>query len=440
MPATTDNNKLQNLDKSKKPESLSQRDQKHLWHPLTQHKLSPEMLAIVKAKGALLFDEHGREYVDGISSWYTAMYGHCNPKITQKVIEQMQQLDQVVFSGFTHRPAVELSEALIRILPGNQQKLFFSDNGSTATEIGIKMALQYHHNLGNDRKLMLAFEEGFHGDTFGAMSVSGLSVYNGAFEDHFIKVVRIPVPTGENTSEIIEKIKDLNKDQELAGFIYEPLVQGAAGMKMHDSNGLNEILKFCKENEIICIADEVMTGFGKTGKNFASQYMETQPDIICLSKALTAGLLPMAITSCTHQIYDAFYSEEISKGLFHGHTYSANPPACTAALAGIELLQSEEIQLNIERVIRSHQIFGEKIKLHPKVKNIRQLGVILAFELNIEMERYGNLRNQLFKHFMDCGVFLRPLGNTIYILAPFVISEEELERIYNSIEAALELF
>lgn len=420
--------------------NLSLRDQKHLWHPLTQHKLSPEMLAIVKAKGALLYDEHGKEYIDGIASWYTAMYGHCNPYITGKVTEQMQQLDQVVFSGFTHEPAVKLSEALMEILPVNQQKIFFSDNGSTATEVGIKMALQYHHNLGHERNVMLAFEEGFHGDTFGAMSVSGLSVYNGAFEEHFIKVVRIPVPTGENNAEILLQLENIISRNAIAGFIYEPLVQGAAGMKMHDAAGLNEILKICKANDIICVADEVMTGFGKTGKNFASEYMHEQPDVICLSKALTAGLLPMAITTCSHKIFDAFYSNEISKGLFHGHTYSANPLACTAAIAGIELLRSKEIQKDIARVIGSHRLFGQKIKDHPRVKNLRQLGVIIAFELDVEMERYGNLRNLLFKHFMDSGVFLRPLGNTIYILAPYTITSIQLNKIYKSIENALETF
>ncbi len=420
--------------------TLTQRDQKHLWHPLTQHKTSGEMLPIVKAKGASLFDDRGTEYIDGISSWYTAMYGHCNEKITQKVAAQMQQLDQVVFSGFTHQPAIELSEALIKILPDNQEKLFFSDNGSTATEIGIKMALQYHYNLGNDRKVMLAFEEGFHGDTFGAMSVSGLSVYNGAFEEHFIEVVRLPVPTGNNNSEVLQYLSALIENHHIAGFIYEPLVQGAAAMKMHDAEGLNEILKLCRKNQIITIADEVMTGFGKTGKNFASEYLETQPDIICMSKALTAGLLPMAITSCTQQIFDAFYSEDISKGLFHGHTYTANPLACTAALAGIDLLTSEEIQQDINRVEKAHIKFGKRIEIHPKVKNLRQLGVIFAFELDVEMERYGNLRNQLFAHFMKDGIFLRPLGNTIYILAPYVTSNEQLERIYNSIETALEKF
>lgn len=421
-------------------ENLSQRDQKHLWHPLTQHKISGEMLAIVKAKGAVLYDESGREYIDGISSWYTAVYGHCNERITQRVAEQMQQLDQVVFSGFTHKPAIELSEALIKLLPSDQEKLFFSENGSTATEIGIKMALQYHHNLGHDRKVMLAFEQGFHGDTFGAMSVSGLSVYNGAFEEHFIEVVRIPVPNGENNDEVVQKLHHLIRENKIAGFIYEPLVQGAAAMKMHDAEGLNKILKICKQNDIITVADEVMTGFGKTGKNFASEYMQTQPDIICMSKALTAGLLPMAITSCTQKVYDAFYSEDISKGLFHGHTYTANPLACTAALAGIELLTSEEIQNDIQRVMRSHNDFKKKIEDHTKVKNLRQLGIILAFELDVEMERYGNLRNRLFSHFMESGVFLRPLGNTIYISAPYITSNEQLQKIYASIESALEKF
>lgn len=420
--------------------TLSERDKKHLWHPLTQHKTSPAALPIIKAKGALLYDEQGQEYIDGISSWYTAVYGHCNEKITFKVAEQMQQLDQVVFSGFTHEPAVKLSEALIGILPSNQQKLFFNDNGSTATEVGIKMALQYHHNRGSKRHVMLAFEEGFHGDTFGAMSVSGLSVYNGAFKEHFIEVVRIPVPTGENNAKVLEQLQQLIKQHRIAGFIYEPLVQGAAAMKMHDAEGLNSLLAECQKNDIVLVADEVMTGFGKTGKNFASEYLEVQPDIICLSKALTAGLLPMGVTSCSQKVFDAFYSNDLSKGLFHGHTYTANPPACAAALAGIELLTSEEMQENIQRQVNSHKAFGEKISSHPKVTNLRQLGVIFAFELNVEIERYGNIRNQLFQHFLEQGIYLRPLGSTIYILAPYITTDEQLQKIYDSIELALDKF
>jgi len=419
--------------------SLKARDKKHIWHPLTQHKTHPDTIAITKAKGCILIDENGNEYIDAIASWYTCMYGHCNSYITKHVSEQMLELDQVVFSGFTHEPAIKLSEVLIDILPENQNKIFFSDNGSTSVEIGIKMALQYHFNQGEKRHTLIAFEDGFHGDTFGAMSVSGLSVYNGPFEEFFLDVKRIPTPNGENHDEISKRLQDITSQYKVAGFVYEPLVQGAAAMKMHDAEGLNEILKFCKANAIITVADEVMTGFGKTGQHFASDHVETKPDIICLSKALTAGLLPMAITSCSQDIYDAFYSDEIRKGLFHGHTYSANPLACTAALAGIELLKSDEIQTHIKRIINSHQAFGEHIKDHPKVASIRQTGIIFALDLNIHMERYGNLRDKLFNFFMNNGVCLRPLGHTIYILAPYVIADEELRKVYQVIEDALDM-
>lgn len=397
------------------------------------------MLPIVKAKDSLLFDEDGKQYIDGISSWYTCVYGHCNPYILDRVYHQMQQLDQVVFSGFTHRPAIELSEELIKILPPNQEKLFFSDNGSTATEIGIKMALQFHFNQGRKRKVLMAFENGFHGDTFGAMSVSGLSVYNGPFEELFLEVERIPVPTADNLESILEKLEGRLKKQDIAGFIYEPLVQGAAAMLMHQASNLDPILRLLKANGVLLVADEVMTGFGKTGSNFASDHIPTKPDIICMSKALTAGLIPMAVTSCTQEVYDAFYSDEISKGLFHGHTYTANPLSCTAALAGLQLLQSQEMQDNIARVIKSHQDFDAEIKDHPKVAQTRQIGVIYALDLNIKMERYGNVRDRLFQHFMDNGVYLRPLGQTIYILAPYVITDEELQTIYNAIKSALEV-
>jgi adenosylmethionine-8-amino-7-oxononanoate aminotransferase len=418
--------------------SLQERDKKHLWHPLTQHKTHPDTIAIKKAKNCVLTDEHGNEYIDGIASWYIAMYGHCNEYITNRVSAQMQRLDQVVFSGFTHEPAIELSEELMKILPTNQEKLFFSDNGSTSVEIGIKMALQYHFNKGEKKNTLVAFEDGFHGDTFGAMSVSGLSVYNGPFEDFFIEVERIPTPNGENHRQIIAQLEAIVSKKKVAGFVYEPLVQGAAAMKMHSTEGLNEILNFCKAHEIIMVADEVMTGFGKTGTYFASDQMETKPDVICLSKSLTGGLLPMALTTCSQKVYDAFYSDDIKKGLFHGHTYSANPLACTAALASIELLQTKEIQSNIKRIIASHEAFNQRIHKHPKVRSTRQRGIIFALDLAIEMDRYGNLRDQMFTFFMDNGVFLRPLGNTIYISAPYTISDEQLEKIYETIERLLD--
>jgi adenosylmethionine-8-amino-7-oxononanoate aminotransferase len=420
--------------------NLRERDQKHLWHPLRQHQLNPESLAIVKAKGCILTDEEGNEYIDAISSWYTCVFGHCNDFITSKVYEQMQQLDQVMFSDFTHEPAVRLSEELIKILPEGQNRIFFNDNGSTAVEAGIKMALQYHFNRGEKRSTFIAFEDGFHGDTFGAMSVSGLSVYNGPFEDFLMEVKRIPVPDGENTNEILQKLENHIEQHQIAGFIYEPIVQGAAGMKIHDAEGLNQILSYCKSKEILTIADEVMTGFGKTGKHFASNWMETKPDIICLSKALTAGLLPMAITSCTENIYEAFLSNDIAKGFFHCHTYSANPVACAAALAGIELLQTKDIQQRIQNISNAHAQFAERIQQHSKVKSTRNIGIIFALDLNTQTERYGGLREKLLSFFMERGVFLRPLGNTIYLQVPYVIEEEQLQKVYDTVEAALGSF
>lgn len=417
--------------------SLRERDQKHLWHPLKQHQLNPESMAIVKAKGCVLTDEDGNEYIDAISSWYTCVFGHCNDYITSRVYQQMQRLDQVMFSDFTHEPAVKLSEELIKILPEGQNRIFFNDNGSTAVEAAIKMALQYYFNKGEKRSTFIAFEDGFHGDTFGAMSVSGLSVYNGPFEDFLMEVKRVPVPNGENEDEIISLLDDYINQFDIAGFIYEPLVQGAAGMKIHNAEGLNSILSFCKSKGVLTIADEVMTGFGKAGKNFASDYVDTKPDIICLSKALTAGLLPMAITSCTEEIYEAFLSNDIAKGFFHCHTYSANPVACSAALAGIELLQSTEIQEKIRWISKSHEEFAKRIQHHPKVEATRSLGIIFALDLNTQSERYGGLRDKLLKFFMDRGVFLRPLGNTLYIQVPYVISKEELTKVYETLEASL---
>ncbi len=415
-------------------------DQAHIWHPLTQHKISKAPLPILSAKGAILYGENGTEYIDGIASWYTAMYGHCNPYIIEKVTQQMKTLDQITFTGFTHQPATTLAQKLLEILPDNQQKLFFNDNGSTAVEAGIKMALQYHFNKGKKRNTLIAFDNGFHGDTFGAMSVSGLSVYNGPFEDFFLHVERIPVPQEDNLEEVLQKLETIITTHPCAGFVYEPLVQGAAGMQMHKVSGLEEIIKRCKSYDVITIADEVMTGFGKTGKHFASLYLDTYPDIICLSKSLTAGLLPMSLTTCTQEIFDAFLDDTISKGFFHAHTYSANPIACTAAIAGIELLTSLEMQDNIDRVNKKHTAFAKAIKTHPKAINIRVKGVIFALEIDTKMERYGELRNQLYTHFMDRGVALRPLGNTIYILPPFVINDTQLDQIYIAIKEALDLF
>lgn len=418
---------------------LSEQDKKYVWHPLTQHKTSPSMLGIVKARAELLFDAKGKTYIDAISSWYTAMYGHGNPMITDAMHQQMRTLDFVMFSGFTHIPAVALAKKLLDILPKNQKKIFFNDNGSTAIEAAIKMALQYHFNQGKKRNTLIAFENGFHGDTFGAMSVSGLSSYNGPFEDFLLNVERIPAPTEKNLEFVKKRLKHIIKEKACAAFVFEPLVQGAAGMKFHSARGLDELIGLCQEHDVLCIADEIMTGFGKTGRNFASDYLQYQPDIICLSKALTAGMFPLSVTSCTQVIFDAFLSDEVSRGFFHAHTYSAHPLGCAAALAALNLLDSNEIKENINEIAKAHKKFVDHIKTHPKVQDARTKGVIMAVDLKVETQRYGALRDRLYQFYMDRGVNLRPLGNTVYTVPPYIINQQNLQKIYSVIEESLSI-
>lgn len=411
-------------------EKILKNDQKYIWHPLTQHKTAAEPLAISHASGNYLYDFEGNKYFDGISSWYTCSYGHTNPKLTTALKNQVDQLHHVVFAGMTHEPAAMLSEKLIAILPNNQQKLFFSENGSTSVEIALKMAFQYHFNQGEKRNVIVALENGFHGDTFGAMSASSLSVYNGPFEDFFIDVIRIPAPTKDNLEQILQGVTSILDEHEVSSFIYEPLVQGAAAMQLNDAESLCQVINKFQQHGVIAIADEVMTGFGKTGTNFASDQIGAKPDIICLSKALTGGIMPMAITSCTQKIFDAFYDEQLAKGLFHGHTYSGNPLGCAVASAAIDLLTSSDIQKCIQEISNWNKDFANQIKNHHKVADVRSIGVILAIDLAIEMERYGNKRNEIFQWFWKQGMFLRPLGKTIYIVPPFTSTKEEMNDVY----------
>ncbi len=416
--------------------NLSERDKKHNWHPYTQHKLFNAHIAIVKGKDALLWDENGKEYIDAIASWWVNPYGHSNAKLADAIYRQLTSLEHVLFGGFTHEPAVLLSEKLMEILPKNQKKIFFSDNGSTAVEVALKVALQYFFNTGKKRTKILAFENAFHGDTFGAMAASGISFFTEAFQDSLIEVVRIPVPTPGNEEKALNELTKHVKTKQFAAFIFEPLVQGAAGMVMYTPEVLTKMIRICKTYNVFTIADEVMTGFGKTGKNFACDYLSENPDMMCLSKALTGGTIPMAITTFTQELYDAFYSSDINKALFHGHTFTANPVGCAAALTGIEMLQSTEMQENIKRINQKHQTFAIKLQSNPNVKNIRILGVILAFEIKRESKEsyYGDFRQKLYKFFIGNGIILRPVGNIVYILPPYVITDQQLEKVYEVVE------
>lgn len=421
--------------------SLTERDSQYLWHPYTQHKTSKPPIAIVKGEGALLWDDSNKEYIDAIASWWVNPFGHSNRFIADAIYKQLTTLEHVLFGGFTHEPAVVLSEKLMEILPKNQKKIFFSDNGSTAVEVAIKVALQYFFNKGEKKTTIIAFENAFHGDTFAAMAASGISFYTQAFEGMFIDIVRIPVPIKGQEEVSFQALAKAIKTNTCAGFIFEPLVQGAAGMVMYEPEALDKLIKICQENGVLTIADEVMTGFGKTGKTFACDYLQTQPDMMCLSKALTGGTIPMAITTFTQDLFDAFYSDDINKALFHGHTFTANPTGCAAALASLELLQTDEMQINIGRVNQSHLEFQKHIEKHPKVTTTRVLGVIFALEIKTESQAsyYGTLRNKLYDFFIENGVILRPVGNIVYILPPYIITNSQLQKIYEVVESALEM-
>ena len=421
--------------------NLSERDKLYNWHPYTQHKTAADFPAIVRGKEALLWDENGKEYIDAIASWWVNPYGHSNKIIADAIYEQLTTLEHVLFGGFTHDKAVLLAEKLMTILPKNQKKLFYSDNGSTAVEVALKCALQYNYNKGIKKTKIIAFEDAFHGDTFGAMASSGISFFTEAFKGSLLEVVRIPVPTDGNEEKSLNALQSLVATNEYAAFIFEPLVQGAAGMVMYSPQILDRMISICNNNNIFTIADEVMTGFGKTGKTFATDYLVNKPDMMCLSKALTGGTIPMAITTFTQEIFNGFYDDDTNKAFFHGHTFTANPTGCAAGLASINLLQTDEMQNNIVRINQSHLAFEQKIKSHPKIKTTRVLGVIFALEIKTESQEryYGTMRNKLYNFFIENGIILRPVGSIIYILPPYIITDSQLEKVYATIENALEI-
>jgi adenosylmethionine-8-amino-7-oxononanoate aminotransferase len=417
--------------------TLQELDEKLIWHPYTHQKSMLPAIPIVKGKKAVLIDENGNEYIDGISSWWVNIHGHGNQYIAKKIYDQARKLEQVIFTAFTHEPAVVLAEKLLTVLPGTFTKIFYTDDGSTATEVAIKLSLQYWKNIGNNnRNKILAFHNSYHGDTFGAMSVSERGIYTSAFEDKLFDVIFIDTPDGENIEQLkneIEKYKN-----EIVCFIYEPLLQGAGGMLMYEPQHLNSLLHYLKQQNIICIADEVLTGFYRVGKFFAGDYMKEKADIICLSKALTGGTMALGVTACTQKIYDEFVSDDKTKTLFHGHSFTANPLACTAGIASFELIQKKKCLKGVENIIRHHHQFFkrlEKLKKRNYLKNIRQTGTILAFE--ICTKDYDDYLNNVSKEFtpfcLKRGVFLRPMGNTIYILPPYCITSKQLKKIYNVI-------
>jgi len=409
---------------------LKEKDLKYIWHPFN-HK-GTEIIPIVKAEGAYLFGEDGKKYIDGFSSWWVNMHGHCHPYIAQKISEQTLELEHVAFGGFTHPQAVRLAERLVNILPDNIDKIFYSDNGSTANEVALKMAIQYWFNKGEERNKFITFTNDYHGDTFGSMSLTARGGFNEPFERFLFDVEFIDAPNEKNKEEVLLKFEDLLKSNDVAAFIFEPIVQGAAGMLIHSPEILSKMIGLCGHYNVLTIADEVLTGFYRTGKFFSVNYLENKPDIICLSKGITGGFMTMGVTAVAEKVFNAFDSENKKHTFLHGHSYTGNALACAAANASLDLFEKEETILNIKRIVKQQADFIDSVKNHPKVRNTRNFGTIAAIELDTEGEsNYFNSKgNDAYKWFLDKGIIIRPLGNVLIIIPPYCIIEEDLNYIY----------
>jgi adenosylmethionine-8-amino-7-oxononanoate aminotransferase len=406
-------------------------DQSLIWHPYTQEKNASENVLILKGEGAYLIDNAGNRYFDATSSWWTNIHGHAHPFIAQKLFEQASTLEHVIFAGNTHEPAIRLAEQLKTYLPNKQQKFFFSDNGSTAVEAALKMAFQYWFNKNEHRTKVLAFEGAYHGDTFGSMSVSARGLFTNPFKPLLFDILTIPVPNENNITDVLALVDQLIHEHAIASFIYEPLVQGANGMVIYDAAHLELILQKLKSANVLLIADEVMTGFGRTGKMFASEYMRTEPDIMCFSKGLTAGAMPMGLTSCAQSIYDAFYDDNKEKTFFHGHSFTGNPLGCAVALASLELFDTEKTLDNVAMIDAWNKKAAAALQHNKSFENIAALGTVLRFEIKTnESTNYLNtVKQRCMDYFKERNILIRPLGNVLYFLPPYCTTETELNHL-----------
>ncbi|MGW8121150.1 adenosylmethionine--8-amino-7-oxononanoate transaminase [Roseivirga echinicomitans] len=411
------------------------RDKDAIWHPFTPLKGMENPLMIERAEGVNLFTTDGERIIDAISSWWVNLHGHSHPHIAKAIADQATKLEHVIFAGFTHEPAITLAERLLEILPKNQSKVFFSDNGSTATEVAIKMAFQYFYNENIKKSRIIAIDGAYHGDTFGAMSVGERGPFTEPFDPYLFDVSFIDFPKAGSEERVFEQFKAYVEKGDVAAFIFEPIIQGASGMRVYSKALLDKMIALAQQNDVICIADEVMTGFGRTGKLFASDWLNHKPDIFCLSKGLTGGAIAMGVTTCTEKIQAAYRSNDLMKTFFHGHSFTANPMTCATANASLDLLLTEESEQQRENLNQQHLAFLSKIVNHAMVRNARVLGTILAFDMNTEKDTsyFNEARHYLYPYFISKGVLLRPLGNVLYLIPPYVISDEDLAYVYQTI-------
>lgn len=416
-----------------------------IWHPMTQHAVMPPEIFIDRAEGAHLHTKDGRKIIDGISSWWVNTHGHCHPKIVKAVQDQAEKLEQVIFAGFTHAPAEKLTQKLLQTtrasLGRHLEFVFYSDSGSTAVEVALKMAIGYFKNTGAPRTKVVALEGGYHGDTFGAMSAGARGVFTESYEHFLFDVEHLPFPSRGEEFKTIEHFEKLLKREggNIAALILEPLVQGASGMKTYSPEVLKRLHELCKQYGALLIADEVMTGFGRTGTMFACEQAGIAPDLLCLSKGLTGGFLPMGATLASKAIYEAFYRDDRSKAFFHSTSFTANPMACAAALASLEIWDEEPVMESLHRIEKSHRRAAGWFSARADVAEVRVIGTVFALDMYDSVNGYlSPIGPEIYEFMLENDVLLRPIGNCVYILPPYCIEEQDLERIYETLWRSLD--
>jgi adenosylmethionine-8-amino-7-oxononanoate aminotransferase len=413
-------------------------DERFVWHPYTQHGLFPRATPIVRGEGAYLVDAEGKRLLDAVSSWWVNLHGHAHPHIADAVAHQARTLEQVIFAGFTHEPAARLAAELAGILPAGLERVFFSDDGSTAVEVALRIALQSWRNRGERRTLVAALENAYHGDTFGAMSASARGVFTAAFDEHLFEVARLPDPTEGDTLAALDALIDA-RGGELAGVIVEPLLLAAGGMRMYGEDVLRGIRERTRAAGIPLIADEVATGFGRTGPLFACERAGVAPDLVCLSKGVTGGFMPLGVTVATAELFETFRSRDREMTFFHGHSFTGNPLACAAARASLELTLDPACAFRRAAIEAAHREGLARVASHPLVRRPRVLGTVAAFDLEAGAGYLSPVGAELAAFARDAGVLLRPLGNVVYLLPPYCVTPDEIRGVYGVVERFLEM-
>lgn len=411
-----------------------------VWRPYTQHALQPGAFKIARAEGAWLEAEDGGRFLDAISSWWVITHGHRHPAIMQAIREETERLDQIVFAGFTHEPAEALARRLVALTPPGLDYVFYSDSGSTCVEVAIKMALGFWRNRRDARTRIVALEHGYHGDTIGTMSAGARSPFNAPYEPLLYEVSRIPFPIGGREQETLDALERACRDRP-AAFLVEPLILGAGGMLIYGADTLAEMKRICARYGVLFIADEVMTGFGRTGTLFACAQADIVPDIVCYAKGLTGGALPLAVTMCKREIFEAHLSPERARAFFHSSSYTANPIACAAALANLDIWATGEPAARVAALCDMQAKRLARFADNARFSNARQLGTITALDLNVAQGGYlATIALDLMRFFNERGLLLRPLGPTIYVLPPYCVAEAELDLVYDAVSAAADRF